>query len=135
LGTEVTKVIKRVRCKDSSGFPFGGLTVGKVYEVEKEGFGSYTLKDNNEHLCNALSERFEDVMESADTKQPEHYSRFKIQPITFISENNLSFWQGNVIKYVCREDAKGGLEDLKKARDYLSKEIAKREGRKDWWNA
>jgi hypothetical protein len=70
---------------------------------------------------------------TADLVNPSHYTRFKIQPITFITENNLSFWQGNVIKYVCREDAKGGLEDLKKAREYLDNEIKRREGVVEWW--
>ena len=29
-----------------------------------------------------------------------HYKKFKIQPYEFISKNDLSFFQGNVIKYV-----------------------------------
>ena len=31
-----------------------------------------------------------------------HYKDFHIQPYEFISKNDLSFFQGNVIKYVCR---------------------------------
>jgi hypothetical protein len=31
-----------------------------------------------------------------------HYKSFHIQPYEFISKNDLSFFQGNVIKYVCR---------------------------------
>lgn len=58
---------------------------------------------------------------------PNHYARFKIQPITFIMENGLGFCAGNVIKYVCRHDAKNGLEDLKKARNYLDKMIEEKE--------
>lgn len=61
---------------------------------------------------------------------PEHYSRFNIEPIDFISANKLGFEAGNVIKYVCRYDAKAGLEDLKKARKYLDFLIAREEGRK-----
>ena len=55
---------------------------------------------------------------------PEHYSRWKIQPITFIMENKLGYAEGNVVKYVCRHDAKNGLEDIEKAIKYL-KFIAK----------
>ncbi len=62
-----------------------------------------------------------------------HYARFYIQPIVFIRDNNLPFWAGNVIKYVCRHDAKDGLKDLYKARDYLNKEIARQEGVTEWW--
>lgn len=50
---------------------------------------------------------------------PNHYARFKIEPITFICENKLDFFQGNIVKYVCRHDAKNGIEDLKKAKRYL----------------
>ena len=32
-----------------------------------------------------------------------HYKRFKIQPIEFITANNLDFIQGNIIKYCLRE--------------------------------
>jgi hypothetical protein len=60
--------------------------------------------------------------------RPNHYSRFKIEPIYFIIENGLSFDQGNVIKYVCRFDAKNGVEDLKKARRYLDMMIRRIEG-------
>jgi hypothetical protein len=33
--------------------------------------------------------------------------------------NKLAYAVGNVIKYVCRYDAKCGMEDLMKARNYL----------------
>ena len=46
----------------------------------------------------------------------EHYKNFEIQPIEFIHKNNLSFIQGNIIKYVCRYKSKGGIEDLLKAK-------------------
>lgn len=48
-----------------------------------------------------------------------HYRNMKIQPITFIVENDLPYREGNIIKYVCRHRSKNGLEDLKKARHYL----------------
>ena len=35
-----------------------------------------------------------------------HYKNFKIQPIEFITANNLNFIQGCVIKYICRFDKK-----------------------------
>jgi hypothetical protein len=48
-----------------------------------------------------------------------HYDKMKIQPITFIVDNEISFIEGNIIKYVCRWKDKGGIEDLKKAKHYL----------------
>ena len=41
-----------------------------------------------------------------------HYKNMKIQPYEFISKNNLSFFQGCVVKYVCRYLNKSGIEDL-----------------------
>ena len=41
-----------------------------------------------------------------------HYKSFHIQPYEFISKNNLSFFQGNVIKYVCRYLQKNGIQDI-----------------------
>ena len=54
-----------------------------------------------------------------------HYKRFYIQPYEFISKNNLSFFQGNVVKYVCRYQRKGGAEDLKKIVHYCQLEMLK----------
>lgn len=48
-----------------------------------------------------------------------HYNDMKIQPIVFIMENNLSYCQGNVIKYVCRYLDKNGAQDLVKAKQYI----------------
>ena len=64
----------------------------------------------------------------AENISPNHYSRFVIEPIDFIERNNLGFAVGNVVKYVCRFDAKNGLEDLKKAQRYIEFLIAKANG-------
>tara|TARA_R110000737_G_scaffold16748_1_gene34049 strand:- start:264 stop:536 length:273 start_codon:yes stop_codon:yes gene_type:complete len=49
----------------------------------------------------------------------DHYKLMKIQPLKFIMENNLSYCEANVIKYVSRWRAKNGVEDLRKARHYI----------------
>ena len=54
-----------------------------------------------------------------------HYTKFPIQPYEFISKNDLSFFQGNVIKYVCRYQRKGGAEDIKKIIHYCQLELKK----------
>lgn len=63
--------------------------------------------------------------------RPHHYARFIIEPLTFINANKLPYNIGNVVKYVCRFDAKNGLEDLKKARRYIDIQIEcmERDGR------
>jgi hypothetical protein len=54
-----------------------------------------------------------------------HYKNFSIQPYEFISKNNLSFFQGNVVKYVCRYLSKNKIEDLQKIIHYCELEILK----------
>lgn len=51
-----------------------------------------------------------------------HYD-VPIQPWDYIAANQLGFFEGNVVKYVTRWRAKGGVEDLQKARHYLDKLI------------
>ena len=54
-----------------------------------------------------------------------HYKNFHIQPYDFISKDNLSFFQGCVVKYVCRYLQKNGVEDLEKIIHYCELEIKK----------
>ena len=58
-----------------------------------------------------------------------HY-KMKIQPWTFIRENNLNPFQANVIKYAVRYEKKNGIEDLNKIIHYCELEIAHM--RKTW---
>ena len=51
-------------------------------------------------------------------KGPKHYKNYVIQPYEFISKNDLSFFQGVVIKYVVRYLMKDGVQDLKKIIHY-----------------
>jgi hypothetical protein len=48
-----------------------------------------------------------------------HYKQYVIQPIEFITKNNIPFIEGNVIKYVLRWRDKNGIQDLDKAIHYL----------------
>ena len=57
-----------------------------------------------------------------ETKNPldeqvggDHYSKLAIQPAVYSERNNLSYLQGNAIKYITRYKDKGGVEDLYKA--------------------
>lgn len=56
---------------------------------------------------------------------PQHYQH-GIEPIEFIESHNLNFNLGNAVKYIARAPYKGKeLEDLKKAKWYLEREIKK----------
>ena len=54
-----------------------------------------------------------------------HYKKHKIQPLEFITANDLDFVTGNIIKYVVREkgDKAKQIEDLEKARHYINMKI------------
>jgi len=55
---------------------------------------------------------------------PIHYNKGKIEAIDVIEDWQLGFHLGNVIKYICRAPTKKNrLEDLKKAKWYLDREI------------
>lgn len=59
---------------------------------------------------------------------PPHYTRFAITPVDAIECWGLGFNLGNTVKYIARAEHKGAaLEDLKKARWYLDREISLRE--------
>lgn len=52
-----------------------------------------------------------------------HYTEMKIQPIEYIHANGIGWFEGTAIKYLSRWKAKGGLADLKKAKDIIDKLI------------
>ena len=55
---------------------------------------------------------------------PKHYQRGNIEVWDFISDQDLDYFCGNVIKYVCRAGHKDDeLTDLKKAKAYIDKKI------------
>ena len=60
-------------------------------------------------------------------EHPAHYNKGSIEVIDFILDKELDFVEGNVVKYVCRHNFKGHLEDLRKARFYLDLMIKHRE--------
>lgn len=54
---------------------------------------------------------------------PPHYTKHGIEAIDVIEAWGLGFHLGNVTKYLCRWQNKGGWEDLKKAQWYLNRYI------------
>jgi len=50
---------------------------------------------------------------------PAHYNKGGVEVIDFILAKELTFIEGNVVKYVCRYNFSGYLEDMEKARFYL----------------
>lgn len=75
--------------------------------------------------------------------KPSHYTKYEIEPVTFIMTNRLSFEVGNMVKYACRAgdklypDGNGGtldwkqsrIIDLRKVMRYAEMEINRLEGK------
>lgn len=64
-----------------------------------------------------MSERREQV------DHPRHYNAGKFEVIDVIEDWDLGFHLGNAVKYIARHPYKGGIEDLRKARWYLDRQI------------
>lgn len=66
------------------------------------------------------------IIDNDPVTHPAHYTDGKIEVWDFIVDKKLNFLLGNVVKYVCRagkKDQVKHIEDLKKARAYLQREI------------
>ena len=99
----------------------GSLTSDYYYSVAKE-----LLIDINNA---SVPRKAVDVMKAADPINPRHYTESAVEPIAAIEAWNLGFCLGNCVKYIARAGKKttDPLEDLKKARWYLNREIMNQE--------
>ena len=72
----------------------------------------------------AVNNLYPEVVEGMNdpVNHPEHYTK-GIETLDYINSWEMNFMQGNLIKYVTRYPYKNGLEDLKKARNYLNRLI------------
>lgn len=70
-------------------------------------------------------------------RRPNHYARFKIEPVTFIMQNGFGFAIGNIIKYAARAGYKtydgmdavqSEITDLEKVRRYAEMRINQLKG-------
>lgn len=67
-----------------------------------------------------------------------YYKHHVIQPVEFITKNNLTFLQGCIIKRICRynkRNFKMGLEDLEKIKHEVDLIIELEEGWKKEWES
>lgn len=96
-----------------------------VEPPEKEFAEEYCKKDND--LCAKMYEALSDGVEHKTDliDQQDHYTNNGIQPIQIMKANMTKekyrgFLEGNILKYPLRYEDKNGLEDLKKAKTYLT---------------
>lgn len=75
-------------------------------------------------MCEQRNEHDKEKTEAVN--HPAHYQAGGLEAIDVIEAFDLGFRLGNAVKYILRAGRKGAaLEDLKKARWYLDREIAK----------
>jgi len=58
----------------------------------------------------------------------DHYKDLVIQPVEYIHKNSIGFCEGCAIKYLTRWKAKGGIEDLRKAKHFIDLLIEMEQG-------
>ena len=107
----------------------------KAFRAKKERAAAKSKKDPIAELIERASQIVQPnewVQQELDLRIPEdvvnhprHYVHGGIETIDFIESKKLSFCLGNVVKYISRAGVKthNPLEDLKKARWYLNREI------------
>lgn len=49
-----------------------------------------------------------------------HYKDFPIEPVDYITKNELDWYTGNIVKYASRYKLKGGADDIKKVIHYAA---------------
>ena len=74
-------------------------------------------------------EQLADIERREAVNHPSYYKTGGIEAIDVIEAWNLDFCLGNTVKYIARagRKTKDGLQDLRKAAWYLSREIERRE--------
>lgn len=124
-----------VKRKDNGAKGVAHKMEGKMWKVKyHDGTHTYTTESafKKHFYITELSVKFEDDSK-CDGVEPktdlidkqEHYTNNGIQPIEIMKANMTKekyrgFLEGNILKYPLRYEDKNGLEDLKKAKTYLT---------------
>lgn len=113
---------KQVECISDD---YKGLTKGGIYYVIYEFADSIVVTNDIGYRVKYPCEIFRLLTDKEvinDKIKPSYYGS-GIDVIEFCLRNNLTFMQGNVIKYVTRYKSKNGIEDLEKAKEYIDRLI------------
>lgn len=94
-------------------------------EPKENTLGQYSFDRWLESELNKAKSKRPEQKKDDPVNHPAHYTEGGIETIDFIEAKHLGFCLGNVVKYVVRAGKKDDqLQDLKKARWYLDREIA-----------
>ncbi|QYW02431.1 hypothetical protein CPT_Sigurd_033 [Enterococcus phage Sigurd] len=124
-----------VKRKDNGAKGVAYQVSGKMWKVKyHDGTQTYTTESafKNNFIIPELAVKFEDdskcdgvEAETGLIDNQKHYTNNGIQPIQIMKANMTKekyrgFLEGNILKYPLRYEDKNGLEDLKKAKTYLT---------------
>lgn len=113
---------------DGSKWPFGIDTMhGERYSPPPPQVHAWEPDLAKPHIAPVpdpgTSEAFDPVA------RPIHYNAHRSGVECITITEHMNFCLGNAMKYIWRADLKGGTEDLRKAKWYLEREIARRESK------
>ena len=95
-----------------------------VYLVKVEGYigvhdnGAFKFRNKHLKLVNQCKEETQTYNPLIAQEGGGHYKNRGIQPLEYTMQNNLSFCEGNVVKYISRYKSKTGIQDLAKVVHY-----------------
>lgn len=109
-----------------------GLSVKEI--VDKTGYKDSLIRVVIRNVKNKKPSKIiaavKEMQQALDiVNKPPHYTTGGVETLDFIEAKDLNYRLGNVVKYVARAGKKhtDPIEDLKKARFYLDREITIRE--------
>ena len=120
---EIVKLDKTIKLLGGEGLlsPVGTRTFVTYVDVT----GEEVEVDEDKYSYHASDLVLVDDKEEPQTYNPliaqeggGHYKNRGIQPLEYTMKNNLSFCEGNVVKYISRYKSKNGIEDLAKVIHY-----------------
>ena len=114
-----------------------GEKIGKSDMTVRKYESAYIMPSDSclDDICKALEiSRGDILLNEKDKKEmvnhPSHYNMGKYEAIDVIEDWNLNFNLGNAVKYLARAGHKGNIiEDLKKAKWYIDREIQRLENK------
>ena len=118
---------KQVECISDD---YKALTKGNIYYVIYEFSDCIAVTNDIGYIKKYPREIFRILTRKEEVRREVFNDKIKpsyygtgIDVIEFCLRNNLTFMQGNVIKYVTRYKEKNGIEDLQKAKEYIDRLI------------
>lgn len=139
----------RVKLIEPQGVPhYGGgaictvLLVGRNWltiraDTDEDPRGIEVYQSSVIRVTNVPTVRPAATQTASVVDRPSHYTKWAIEPITFIMRNEMEFWRGNIIKYTARAGAKqydgmslveSEITDLEKVRRYAEMRINELKG-------